>query len=183
MHLDLRTLQLFVAVVEEQRVAQAALREHIAASAVSKRIADLEKEVKVDLFRRHRTGLQPTPAGHALLHHARMLMRDLAQLESGLGDYARGRSEPLSDRAPVRARGSGGADQPAHRQMEREVDEGKRKTMVRQAEAILENDPPLIPIAYEKIYDAWYNKVRGQNPAGFFGIYDVVRWDTVSLAG
>lgn len=90
MHLDLRTLQLFVAVVEEQSVAKAAEREHIAASAVSKRIADLEKEVKVDLFRRHRTGLSPTPAGHALLHHARMLMRDLAQLESELGDYAQG---------------------------------------------------------------------------------------------
>jgi len=69
------------------------------------------------------------------------------------------------------------------RQIEREVDEGKRKTMVRQAEGILENDPPLIPIAYEKIYDAWYNKVRGQNPSTFFGIYDVVRWDTVSIAG
>jgi peptide/nickel transport system substrate-binding protein len=69
------------------------------------------------------------------------------------------------------------------RQIEHEVDEAKRKTMVRQAEAILEQDPPLLPIAYEKIYDAWYNKVRGQNPAGFFGIYDVVRWDTVSLAG
>jgi DNA-binding transcriptional LysR family regulator len=86
-NLDLRTLQLFVAVVEEQTVAKAAKREHIAASAVSKRIADLEKEVKVDLFRRHRTGLEPTPAGHALLHHARMLMRNLAQLETELGDY------------------------------------------------------------------------------------------------
>jgi ABC-type oligopeptide transport system substrate-binding subunit len=64
-----------------------------------------------------------------------------------------------------------------------EEDEGKRKTMVRQAEAILENDPALIPIAYEKIYDAWYNKVRGQNPSTYFGIYDVVRWDTVSIAG
>ncbi len=52
------------------------------------------------------------------------------------------------------------------RQIEHEVDEAKRKTMVRQAEAILEQDPPLLPIAYEKIYDAWYNKVRGQNPAG-----------------
>jgi peptide/nickel transport system substrate-binding protein len=68
------------------------------------------------------------------------------------------------------------------RQIEREVDEGRRKTMVRQAEGILEQDPPLLPVAYEKIYDAWHNKVRGQNPAGFFGIYDVVRWDTVSLA-
>jgi len=80
--IDLLTLRLLVAVVEEQSVAKAAGREHIAASAVSKRIADLEKTLKVQLFRRHRTGLQPTPAGHALLHHARVLMRDLAQMDS-----------------------------------------------------------------------------------------------------
>jgi DNA-binding transcriptional LysR family regulator len=54
-NLDLRTLKLFVAVVEEQTVAKAAAREHIAASAVSKRIADLENEMKVTLFRRHRS--------------------------------------------------------------------------------------------------------------------------------
>ena len=35
---------------------------------------------------------------------------------------------------------------------------------------------------YETIYDAWYNRVKGQNPSTFFGIYDVVRWDTVSIA-
>jgi hypothetical protein len=67
------------------------------------------------------------------------------------------------------------------RQIEREVDESKRKTLVRQPAAILESDPPLLPIAYEKIYDAWHNRVRGQNPSTFFGIYDVVRRDTVSL--
>ncbi len=66
-------------------------------------------------------------------------------------------------------------------QIERETDDGKRKTMVRKAEDILENDPPLIPVAYEQIYDAWYNKVHGQNPSTFFGIYDVVRWDNVWL--
>ena len=54
--------------------------------------------------------------------------------------------------------------------------------MVRKAEEILESDPPLIPISYEQIYDAWYNKVRGQNPSTYFGIYDVVRWDTVWMA-
>jgi peptide/nickel transport system substrate-binding protein len=67
-------------------------------------------------------------------------------------------------------------------QIERELDSNKRKTLVRQAEAILEQDPPLIPVAYEQIYDAWYNKVRGQNPSTYFGIYDVVRWDQVWLA-
>ena len=35
---------------------------------------------------------------------------------------------------------------------------------------------------YETIYDAWYNRVKGQNASTFFGIYDVVRWDTVSIA-
>jgi len=66
-------------------------------------------------------------------------------------------------------------------QIERELDDSKRKTMVRKAEDILEQDPPLIPIAYEQIYDAWYNRVHGQNPGTYFGIYDVVRWDNVWL--
>ena len=119
MNLDLRTLQLFVAVVEEETVAKAAKREHIAASAVSKRIADLEKEVKVDLFRRHRTGLEPTPAGHALLHHARMLMRNLAQLETELGDYEQGLRGSVADlrqrlgAGPVPPRGPGPVPEPA----------------------------------------------------------------------
>ena len=66
-------------------------------------------------------------------------------------------------------------------QIERELDDNKRRAMVRKAEEILESDPPLIPIAYEQISDAWYNRVHGQNPSTFFGIYDVVRWDQVWL--
>jgi ABC-type oligopeptide transport system substrate-binding subunit len=68
------------------------------------------------------------------------------------------------------------------KQIDRELDDTKRKAMVRKAEDILEQDPPLIPISYEQIYDAYYNKVKGQNPSTFFGIYDVVRWDNVWLA-
>src|SRR5213596_2403982 len=67
-------------------------------------------------------------------------------------------------------------------QIERELDLTKRQALVRKAEAILEQDPPLIPVSYEQIYDAWYNKVHGQNPSTYFGIYDVVRWDNVWLA-
>ncbi|HET7343952.1 MAG TPA: ABC transporter substrate-binding protein [Methylomirabilota bacterium] len=66
-------------------------------------------------------------------------------------------------------------------QIERELDDGKRTAMVRKAEDMLENDPPLIPVAYEQINDAWYNRVHGQNPSTYFGIYDVVRWDNVWL--
>ena len=66
-------------------------------------------------------------------------------------------------------------------QVDRELDDNKRRALVRKAEDILENDPPLIPVAYEQIYDAYYNRVHGQNPSTYFGIYDVVRWDQVWL--
>jgi ABC-type transport system substrate-binding protein len=68
-------------------------------------------------------------------------------------------------------------------QIEKELDVKKRTAMVRQAEDMLEKDPPLIPVAYEQIYDAYYNKVHGQDPRTYFGIYDVVRWDQVWLQG
>lgn len=90
MRFDLLTLQLFIAVYEEQSIAKAAEREHIAASALSKRLSDLEESLKVTLFQRHRSGLEPTPAAHSLLHHARLVMRDLAQLESEIADFGKG---------------------------------------------------------------------------------------------
>ena len=62
-----------------------------------------------------------------------------------------------------------------------EVDPEKRMELVRQAEAIMEEDPPLLPIAWEKINDVWYNYVKGHNPYDYFGIFDVVRLDTVWL--
>lgn len=66
-------------------------------------------------------------------------------------------------------------------QIDRELDDAKRKALVRQAEAILEQDPPLLPVAWEQLSDAWHTSVRGQDPRHIFGIYDVVRWDTAWL--
>ena len=66
-------------------------------------------------------------------------------------------------------------------QIDRELDEAKRKTLVSQAEAIMEQDPPVLPVAWEKINDGWYNYVKGHNPSHYFGIFDVVRFDTVWL--
>jgi ABC-type transport system substrate-binding protein len=66
-------------------------------------------------------------------------------------------------------------------QIDREVDVEKRQDLVRQAEAIMEQNPPLLPVAWEKINDVWYNYVKGHNPYEYFGVYDVVRLDTVWL--
>jgi ABC-type transport system substrate-binding protein len=63
-------------------------------------------------------------------------------------------------------------------QIDRELDEAKRKALIRKAEAIMEQDPPLLPVSWEKIDDGWFNYVKGHNPYNYFGIYDVVRFDT-----
>jgi DNA-binding transcriptional LysR family regulator len=90
MRLDLQTLKLFIAVYEEESLAKAAEREHLVASAVSKRLADLERSLRVKVFDRKRTGMQPTPAGHALIIHARRIIQNLTQLEAELVDFAAG---------------------------------------------------------------------------------------------
>ena len=63
-------------------------------------------------------------------------------------------------------------------QVDTEIDPGKRQALIRQAEDIMEQDPPLVPIAWEYIIDIWFNYVKGHNPKDYFGIYDVVRYDT-----
>ena len=66
-------------------------------------------------------------------------------------------------------------------QIDSEVDPVKRQAAIRQAEEIMEANPPLLPVAWEKINDGWYNYVKGHNPYNYFGIYDVVRMDTFWL--
>src|SRR5271166_5805041 len=66
-------------------------------------------------------------------------------------------------------------------QIDTEVDADKRLALIRRAEDIMEQDPPLVPVAWENILDAWYNYVKGHNPKDYFGIYDVVRFDTFWL--
>ena len=66
-------------------------------------------------------------------------------------------------------------------EIDREIDAEKRQELIRQAEAIMEQDPPLLPVAWERIHELWYNYMRGRNPQGSFGIYDTVRHDTVWL--
>ncbi|MDQ0393626.1 LysR family transcriptional regulator [Labrys monachus] len=90
MRFDLLSLQLFVAVCEEQSIAKAADREHIAASAVSKRMSDLEARLNTPLFHRSSKGLELTASAHTLLHHSRVLMRDLNQMEIELAHHASG---------------------------------------------------------------------------------------------
>ena len=67
------------------------------------------------------------------------------------------------------------------KRINRELDGSTRKQLIRQAEAVMEQDPPLLPVSWERIYDGWFDYVKGHNPYHYFGIYDVTRFDTFWL--
>ncbi|MBX3652841.1 MAG: LysR family transcriptional regulator [Ramlibacter sp.] len=87
---DLTSLQLFVAVCELGSIGRAAEREFIAASAVSKRLSDLEATLETPLLHRHTRGVDLTPAGESLLHHARSVLFSLEKMQAELSEYADG---------------------------------------------------------------------------------------------
>lgn len=88
--IDFVTLRLFVAVADERSLTRAAEREHLALAAVSKRISDLESQLGVSLLYRQPKGVELTPAGHALLHHARNLLDGLQQMDADLSEFSQG---------------------------------------------------------------------------------------------
>ncbi len=88
--IDLTSLQLFVAVCELGSIGKAAEREFIAASAVSKRLSDLEAALDTTLLYRHTRGVNLTPAGESLLHHARTVLFSLEKMQGELSEYADG---------------------------------------------------------------------------------------------
>jgi len=94
--LDPVSLQHFVAVCEEGNIARAAARESLVASALSKRIAALEAEVGVALLVRRRRGVEPTPAGQALLARSRELLSGLQQLRIELTGFTSAMRERLT---------------------------------------------------------------------------------------
>jgi len=88
--MDLTSLQLFVAVCELGSIGKASEREFIAASAISKRLADLEATLGTPLLYRHTRGVDLTPAGESLLHHARSVLYSLEKMQGELSEYVDG---------------------------------------------------------------------------------------------
>lgn len=87
---DLVSLRLFLTVIEESSITRAATREHVTASAVSKRLSELEAQLGVQLFERRSSGVHATAAGRALEADARSMFAALERMHTLAGDYASG---------------------------------------------------------------------------------------------
>ncbi|RKR92168.1 DNA-binding transcriptional LysR family regulator [Micromonospora pisi] len=92
--MELRQLEYFVAVAEEQSFTRAAERVHISQSGVSAQIRQLEREVGAELFDRSARTATLTVAGKAALDHARAALAAagaVGQAVDEVTDLVRGR--------------------------------------------------------------------------------------------
>ena len=89
-HFDLQSLRVFLQVALTGSLTKAAEKSHMTLSALSKRIAELERTADCSLFVRHPRGLDLTPAGTELVHHARAVLDAVNRMAFAMGDFAIG---------------------------------------------------------------------------------------------
>jgi DNA-binding transcriptional LysR family regulator len=88
--LETKHLRYFVAVAEEEHLGRAADRLNVAASAVSRRIQDLEADLGVELFERLPRGIRLTAAGHDFLDSAREILNLMVASRDRMRRFAAG---------------------------------------------------------------------------------------------
>jgi LysR family transcriptional regulator for metE and metH len=81
---DVRDLAMVEAIVETGTLTRAAARLHLTQSAISYRLAQLERRTRSRLFNRSSSRLEPTVEGRRLLQSARVVLRELHELEADL---------------------------------------------------------------------------------------------------
>lgn len=90
MSLDPKSLRSFVSAVRYGSIADAAASEHLAPSALSRRISELENRVGTPLLVRSNKGVAATSAGRALVDLAHRLLNDLADIEAQMKTFSSG---------------------------------------------------------------------------------------------
>lgn len=87
--MDLRSLRLYLAVLEHGSITKASESAHVAQPALGLHIRKLEEELGVQLLERHSRGIRVTEAGALLAKHSEVILRyaDLAKEE--LTNYAK----------------------------------------------------------------------------------------------
>jgi DNA-binding transcriptional LysR family regulator len=140
--MDLRQLSYFVAVAEEGQFTRAAERVSVAQPAVSAQIGRLERELGERLFHRDPRAVTLTPAGDALLPHAR----------AALAAAERGRDTIASLRGMLTGRLRVGVAGPVDRRLAEALGEfHRRHPAIEIALTHGQNDPMLLAVAQGEI--------------------------------
>src|SRR5215470_14349831 len=79
--MEIRQLELFLAVMDTGSVTRAAERVYLSPGAVSMQLHQLATELRTELFVRSGRKFLPTPAAMRLAEHARTIIRQVRQIE------------------------------------------------------------------------------------------------------
>ena len=94
--MELRQLELFLAVMDHASVTLAAQKMYITPGAVSLQLHNLAAELRTELFTRSGKRLAPTPNAHRLAEHARRILNNVRQIEQEF------ENDPARDTRPFR---------------------------------------------------------------------------------
>ena len=92
--MDIRQLELFLAVLESSGVTRAAEKVHLSPGAVSVQIRELARELKTELFVRSGKRIVPTAQAYRLAEHARAVLAQMRAIEQ---EFA---NDPAQDTRP-----------------------------------------------------------------------------------
>ncbi|NYT86551.1 LysR family transcriptional regulator [Pollutimonas harenae] len=90
MRFDVTDLRLFLNIHEAGTITDGAQRSHITLASASERVKGMEEAIGVALLLRGRRGVQLTPAGRTLLHHARSVLQQVDRMRGELDLYGQG---------------------------------------------------------------------------------------------
>jgi DNA-binding transcriptional LysR family regulator len=93
--MDLRQLEVFLAVIEHSTVTRAAEVLHLSPGAVSIQLKGLAQELRAPLFVRSGKRIVPTPGALRLAEHARQVMRKMGEIHRDFSDFATEDSKPF----------------------------------------------------------------------------------------
>lgn len=90
MRFDLIDMQLFLHVVEAGSISGGAQRAHLSLTSASERVRGMEEQIGMPLLLRGRRGVEPTPVGRTLVHHARLVVQQMDRMRGEIGEYTDG---------------------------------------------------------------------------------------------
>jgi DNA-binding transcriptional LysR family regulator len=91
MRFDLIDLRLFLHILDTGSITHGAARANMSLPSASARLRGMEDRLGMPLLERGRRGVETTPTGDTLAHHARLVLGQIERMQGELGDHQQGR--------------------------------------------------------------------------------------------
>jgi DNA-binding transcriptional LysR family regulator len=91
MRFDLIDLRLFLHVLDTGSITHGAARTNMSLPSASARLRGMEEALGMPLLERGRRGVESTPTGDTLAHHARLVLGQIDRMQDELGEHQAGR--------------------------------------------------------------------------------------------